>query len=105
MALPPCKVVWTSGCPHHLRRGAVGACVCRSLERPGRMSGLADRRQACCEHCRSRCDDPCEIERRLPGVVSFGTAYGASIAASALCELYDAWVSPEDSCSRFRATN
>ncbi|WP_201314048.1 hypothetical protein [Dyella sp. EPa41] len=68
------------------------------------MSEVADRRAACCRHCRFRRDDPREIERRLPGMASLGSAYGASIGASALCEVHDAWVSPEDSCSRFRAT-
>jgi len=53
--------------------------------------------------CRFRCDDPDELERRVPGLASFGSAYGASIGASALCEAHDAWVSPGDSCSRFRA--
>ncbi|RAO77393.1 hypothetical protein CA260_05810 [Dyella jiangningensis] len=66
------------------------------------MSQVADRRVACCEHCRFRRDDPREIERRLPGLVSFSSAYGASIGASALCEVHDAWVSPEDGCSSFR---
>jgi hypothetical protein len=69
------------------------------------VSEVADCRAACCEHCRFRCDDPREIERRLPGMASFGSAYGASIAASALCEVHDAWVSPRDSCSKFRAVD
>jgi len=67
------------------------------------VSALAEHRTRRCEHCRFRRDDPGEIERRLPGMASFGSAYGASIAASALCEVHDAWVSPGDSCSRFRA--
>jgi hypothetical protein len=67
------------------------------------MSVVADRRVACCERCRFRCADLREIEQRVPGLASFGSAYGASIGASALCEVQDTWVSPEDSCSRFRA--
>ncbi|HET6554536.1 MAG TPA: hypothetical protein VFG49_13500 [Dyella sp.] len=69
------------------------------------MSAVADQREACCAHCRFRREDRSEIERRVPGMVSFGSAYGASIAASALCEVHDAWVSPGDGCSRFRAVD
>jgi hypothetical protein len=32
---------------------------------------------------------------------SFGSAYGASIAASALCEVHDCFVSPQDGCTQF----
>jgi thiamine pyrophosphate-dependent acetolactate synthase large subunit-like protein len=53
--------------------------------------------------CRFRRGEPDELERRVPGLASFGSAYGASIGASALCEVHDAWVSPGDGCSRFRA--
>jgi hypothetical protein len=55
-----------------------------------------------CEHCCFRRDDPRVIEQRVPGLTSFGSAYGASIAASALCEVHDGWVSPRDTCSRFK---
>jgi hypothetical protein len=55
-----------------------------------------------CEHCRHRCDDPREVEQRVPGLTSFGSAYGASIGASALCEVHDCFVSPTDVCGRFR---
>lgn len=54
-----------------------------------------------CEHCRFRRDDPRVTEKRVPGLTSFGSAYGASIAASALCEVHDCWVSPRDTCERF----
>ena len=56
-----------------------------------------------CGQCRHRRDDPRETERRVPGLTSFGSAYGASIAASALCEVHDCFVSPEDSCRRFES--
>ncbi len=58
---------------------------------------------ASCAQCRFRRSDRAEIERRLPGLASFGSAYGASMAQSALCEVHDAWVSPQDGCSRFKA--
>lgn len=54
-----------------------------------------------CERCRFRRDDPRQTEQRVPGLTSFGSAYGASIAASALCEVHDCWVSPRDTCSKF----
>ncbi|WP_038580066.1 hypothetical protein [Dyella japonica] len=54
-----------------------------------------------CERCRFFRDDPRETEQRVPGLMSFGSAYGASIAASALCDVHDSWVSPGDSCGRF----
>ena len=54
-----------------------------------------------CEHCRHRCDDPRETERRVPGLTSFGSAYGASIGTSALCEVHDCFVSPGDVCGSF----
>lgn len=54
-----------------------------------------------CEDCRFRRYDPRVTERRVPGLTSFGSAYGASIATSALCELHDCWVSPKDTCRRF----
>ena len=56
-----------------------------------------------CEHCRHRCADPRETEQRMPGLTSFGSAYGASIGASALCEVHDCFVSPGDACGRFSA--
>lgn len=55
-----------------------------------------------CGHCRFRRDDPSEMERRVPGLTSFGSAYGASIGTSALCEVHDCFVSPQDVCGSFR---
>ncbi|MDR3444319.1 MULTISPECIES: hypothetical protein [unclassified Dyella] len=55
-----------------------------------------------CERCRFRRDDPRVTEQRLPGLTSFGSAYGASIGASALCEVHDCFVSPGDTCMQFR---
>jgi len=58
--------------------------------------------EAYCEHCRFRRYDPRVTERRVPGLTSFGSAYGASIATSALCERHDCWVSPRDTCRAFK---
>jgi hypothetical protein len=56
-----------------------------------------------CEHCRFRRDDPWETEQRVPGLTSLGSAYGASIGASALCAVHDCFVSPRDVCASFRS--
>jgi hypothetical protein len=58
---------------------------------------------ASCERCVHRLDDQRAIEQSMPGLTSFGSAYGASIATSRLCVLHDCWVSPEDGCARFSA--
>lgn len=56
-----------------------------------------------CLHCRHRADSRHEIERRIGGLTSFGSGFGASVAASRLCLLHDRFVSPEDGCSKFAA--
>ncbi|WP_243047469.1 hypothetical protein [Dyella sp. RRB7] len=56
---------------------------------------------ACCGHCRHRLDDRRATEQRVAGLASFGSAYGASIAASRLCGVRDCWVSPQDGCASF----
>ncbi|WP_266183033.1 hypothetical protein [Dyella humicola] len=58
---------------------------------------------ASCERCVHRLEDQRAVEQRMPGLTSFGSAYGASIAASRLCMLHDCWVSPEDGCTQFSA--
>jgi len=55
-----------------------------------------------CELCRFRRDDRRNIEQVLPGLTSLGSAYGASIGASALCEKHDCFVSPRDVCAAFQ---
>jgi hypothetical protein len=64
---------------------------------------LVSKVAASCERCMHRLEDQRVLEQRMPGLTSFGSAYGASIAASRLCVLHDCWVSPEDSCARFSA--
>jgi len=66
------------------------------------MSARAVLAAARCENCRFRRDDPQETERRVPGLRSFGSAFGASIGQSALCEVHDCFVSPDDGCDRFK---
>ncbi len=54
-----------------------------------------------CAHCRHRQDDRQAVEREVPGLASFGSAFGASIGKSRLCGVHDCWVSPGDACGRF----
>ena len=56
-----------------------------------------------CGGCRHRPDDRQAIEQRLPGLIVFGSAYGASIGSSRLCQLHDRLVSPDDACAGFSA--
>jgi hypothetical protein len=64
-------------------RNAQGAPVCRD-----------------CRHCEH---DRRVMEAAIPGLGSFGSAYGASIGDSRLCRLRDQLVSPRDSCPQFDA--
>lgn len=57
----------------------------------------------CCAACRYRQGDARIIERSVAGLTVFGSAFGASIGASALCLVHDRLVSPKDACARFRA--
>jgi hypothetical protein len=54
-----------------------------------------------CAGCRHRLDDRRMTEQRVAGLAVFGSAYGASIGTSRLCDLHDRWVSPNDFCVRF----
>jgi hypothetical protein len=54
-----------------------------------------------CVGCRHRLDDRRMIEQSVAGLAVFGSAFGASIGASRLCNLHDRWVSPNDFCMRF----
>jgi hypothetical protein len=70
----------------------------------GRIPMLLDKSEAIVAHCltcRHRLTDQRATERKVPGLGSFGSAYGASISSSRLCALHDQWVSPEDSCRFF----
>lgn len=54
-----------------------------------------------CDQCRYRLASRRALELSFAGMNAFGSAYGASIAASRLCTLHQCWVSPQDSCSRY----
>jgi hypothetical protein len=41
------------------------------------------------------------LELQIPGLVSFSSGFGASVAGSRLCLEHDCLVSPHDHCARF----
>ncbi|RZF30990.1 hypothetical protein EVC45_03290 [Paraburkholderia sp. UYCP14C] len=55
----------------------------------------------CCAECRHRVSDREVLEQRIPGLVTFSSGFGASVADSRLCRLHDQLVSPGDVCARF----
>lgn len=58
-----------------------------------------------CEHCAHWADDRALLEKRIPGLASFGSAYGASVGASRLCLHHDRLTMPRDRCTAFVACN
>jgi hypothetical protein len=57
--------------------------------------------QAICVRCSHRADDRALLERRIAGLTSFGSGYGASVGESRLCLLHDVLVMPRDTCAAF----
>jgi hypothetical protein len=55
----------------------------------------------CCAACVHRVENRDALEQRIPGLVSFSSGFGASVADSRLCRLHDQLVSPRDRCARF----
>ncbi|SDV48922.1 hypothetical protein [Chitinasiproducens palmae] len=54
-----------------------------------------------CRHCARWADDRAMLEARIPGLASFGSAYGATVGESRLCLLHDQLVMPRDHCRDF----
>ncbi|SFJ55021.1 hypothetical protein SAMN05192543_10882 [Paraburkholderia megapolitana] len=54
-----------------------------------------------CAACRHRADDRHVLEQKIPGLVVFGSGFGASVASSRLCRVHDQLVSPDDTCGQF----
>jgi hypothetical protein len=54
-----------------------------------------------CRNCRHCEHDRGVLETMIPGLGSFGSAFGASVGESRLCRLQDQLVSPRDSCAQF----
>jgi hypothetical protein len=54
-----------------------------------------------CARCAHRADDRALLERRIAGLASFGSAYGASVGESRLCLRHDVLVMPRDTCAAF----
>ncbi|MFM0338801.1 hypothetical protein [Paraburkholderia fungorum] len=70
-----------------------------------RVASTADARdETCarrCASCRYRAADRHSLEQSIPGLVVFGSGFGASVAGSRLCRLHDQFVSPDDACAQF----
>jgi len=56
-----------------------------------------------CGRCRHWADDRALLEKRIPGLASFGSAYGASLGDSRLCLRHDRLTMPRDRCIAFVA--
>jgi len=54
-----------------------------------------------CARCTYYVDDRALLEARIPGLASFGSAFGASVGADRLCVRHDRLVSPRDRCAAF----
>ncbi|MBN3752854.1 hypothetical protein G3N95_07860 [Paraburkholderia sp. Tr-20389] len=61
----------------------------------------SDARRPCCADCRFRADDRHSLEQSIPGLVVFGSGFGASVADSRLCLVHDRLVASRDSCRAF----
>ncbi|MEQ5840361.1 hypothetical protein N0A02_13090 [Paraburkholderia acidicola] len=65
------------------------------------FAARGDAQRARCAACRHRADDRHVLEQKIPGLVVFGSGFGASVATSRLCRVHDQLVSPDDTCSQF----
>jgi hypothetical protein len=54
-----------------------------------------------CAHCRFREEDRAVLESAIPGLGSFSSGFGASVADSRLCTYQDRLTSPRDRCDAF----
>ncbi|SAK84601.1 hypothetical protein AWB76_05858 [Caballeronia temeraria] len=54
-----------------------------------------------CRRCRHWADDRALLEKRIAGLASLGSAYGASVGASRLCLRHDRLTMPRDGCIAF----
>jgi hypothetical protein len=54
-----------------------------------------------CGRCAHWADNRALLEARIPGLASFGSAYGASVGESRLCLHHDRLMMPHDSCAAF----
>jgi hypothetical protein len=66
-----------------------------SASLPASLSGPLSR----CGTCRHRQSDRQVLEQTIPGLLSFSSGFGASVADSRLCLHHDRLVSPGDVCA------
>jgi hypothetical protein len=55
---------------------------------------------AVCRHCEH---DRHVLEATIPGLISFGSGFGASVGETRLCRRHDHLISPGDTCGEFEA--
>jgi hypothetical protein len=65
------------------------------------MSARSSADQPECSRCRHWADDRALLEKRIAGLASFGSAYGASVGESRLCLRHDRLTMPRDRCVAF----
>ncbi|MGI4812436.1 MAG: hypothetical protein ACRYGG_03730 [Janthinobacterium lividum] len=58
---------------------------------------------AACGQCRHLNRERRAVESALPGMIALGSAFGASLADSLLCQRHDCLVRPTDRCAGFEA--
>jgi hypothetical protein len=56
-----------------------------------------------CGNCRHREAGRQTLEREIPGLSSFGSAFGSSLGDSRLCLRHDRLTSVDDACDQFAA--
>ena len=70
-----------------------------AVPRAARARGLPD----VCQTCRHFAGSGDEIERRLPGLRTLGSAYGSVRAADGLCQLHDRYLAAASRCAFYAA--
>jgi hypothetical protein len=58
---------------------------------------------ASCRNCGHFMHDPQSLERALPGLAAFSSAYAAVRSDDGLCALHDRYVAGSSSCARYLA--
>jgi len=56
-----------------------------------------------CANCRHFRSDPRELEARIPGLLTFGSAHASVRADDGLCVVHDRYLSAASSCATFAA--
>jgi hypothetical protein len=57
--------------------------------------------RARCGRCRHFCNAALDLERRMPGLASLGSAFGAVRDEDGLCRVHDRWIKVSARCADF----